>query len=84
MDEEQEKYIARPFTLREMLETLNSQDVTVINEVNETLISMTEVQFYVNKPTKVLKDELLNRNVISYAASAGDLVIKVEGEEDAE
>lgn len=84
MDEDQEKYVAKPFTLREMLDKLNSQNVTVINEVNETLVVLDEVQFYVNKPTRVLVPELLDRDVVSYAAEAGDLIIKVKGEEDAE
>lgn len=84
MDEDNEKYVARPFTLREMLETLNSANVTVINEVNETLVVLGDVTFYVNKPTKVLAPELLDREVLSYAAEVGDLVIKVKGEEDAE
>lgn len=84
MDEDQEKYIAKPFTLREMLDKLNSQNVTIINEVNETLVCLDEVQFYVNKPSKVLAPELLDRDVMSYAAEAGDLIIKVKGEEDAE
>ena len=84
MDEDREKYVAKPFTLREMLDRLNSQNVTVINEVNETLVVLDEIQFYVNNPTRVLAPELLDRDVVSYAAEAGDLIIKVKGEEDAE
>jgi uncharacterized protein (UPF0218 family) len=80
----EEKAIARPFTLRDMLAMSNNQDVTVVNEVNETLVSLTEIQFYVNNPTKVLKDELLDREVMGYMVEAGDLLIKVKGEEDAE
>lgn len=80
----EEKVIARPFTLRDMLAMSNNQDVTVVNEVNETLVSLVEIQFYVNNPIKVLKDELLDREVLGYTVEAGDLLIKVKGEEDAE
>lgn len=84
MDEEQEVYVAKPMTLRDMLETNRSMTVSVVNEVNETLVMLDEIQYYVNNPTRVLRDELLDREVLSYSAEAGELVIKVKGEEDAE
>lgn len=84
MDEDQEKYVAKPMTLRDMLEANRSDNVSVINEVNEVLVCLNEVQYYVNKPTRVLAPELLDRDVMSYSAEAGELVIKVKGEEDAE
>lgn len=84
MDEDQERYVAKPMTLRDMLEMNRSDNVSIINEVNEVLVCLNEVQYYVNKPTRVLAPELLDRDVMSYSAEAGELVIKVKGEEDAE
>ena len=83
--EEDEKFIARPCTLGEMISRAhNANNIMVINELNETLIVLDEIENYVCNPVKFLAKDFLKREVISYAVEGYNLFILIKGEEDAE
>ena len=84
MSKKQEVYVANPLRLREMLEHISTDNMTIMNEIGEILIELSEIQFCVANPTRFLADSLLDREVLSYGSHVGDLVVKVKGEEDAE
>lgn len=84
MSRKQEVIVAQPLRLREMLERVSTDSMTIMNEIGEVLIELAEIQYCVVNPAKYLADSLLEREVLSYGSYAGDLIVKLKGEEDAE
>ena len=74
-------------TLRDLIEDnlVQSSCVEIQNELNEPIICI-DCYDTVNVPlVKVLRDEILDRKVISFSATGENAVlIKVEGDEDVE
>lgn len=74
-------------TLRDLIEDnlIKSSCVEIQNELNEPVICI-DCYDTVNVPlVKVLRDEILDRKVISFSAIGENAVlIKVEGDEDVE
>lgn len=76
---------AKAMTLREILEhTPLDGDVEIINECNETLLSLTHIDNNVCSLDKVLSDDLLNRIVLGVETAPGFVSFRLEGVEDAE
>jgi len=72
-------------TLREMLPLLRTGNVTILNEINEPLVFLAYLPECIIPATKALNPSLLDRNVLaSWADGETTVVIKIEGEEDAE
>lgn len=74
---------ASPLTLRDLLSTAIIGEVEIINECNETLLA-TRATVSVVPLSKVLSDELLDREIITYGSENGETIFKVKGMEDAE
>lgn len=78
-DEETKK-----LTLRDFLEFAYWNRLIIINEINEILIIIDNAGLCVKDPTKYLRDDLLDRNVLG-SAGDGDIVnVRIDGEYDAE
>lgn len=76
----------RVFTLREMLgsQTRLVGEVEILNECNESIMRLCDVEQYVAPIANYLKDELLDREVLSYGMQFGAMTLVVRGVEDAE
>ena len=81
------KEIAEPskLTLRDML-SMNRiiGDVEIINECNETLITLAYVEDNVCPLERVLSTELLDRPIVSFGTRDNRMLFKVSGVDDAE
>lgn len=75
--------VATRLTLRDLLSTAIIGEVEIINECNETLLA-TRATVSVVPLSKVLSDELLDREIITYGSENGETIFKVKGMEDAE
>jgi len=75
-------------TLRDLLCSnikVRAGDIEIANGCNETLLCLTSLDEYVASLDKILKDELLNRQVIQVDTnSMAEMRIIIEGVEDAE
>jgi len=77
--------IAKTLTLGEMLGMVQLVgDVEITNECNETLLIASMVDLNVCSLTKILNEELLDRDLISYGSVDGRTMFRVAGMEDAE
>lgn len=76
--------VAKPLTLRDLLSTAVVCEVTILNECNEILLATKNTALNVVTLDKVLSDELLDREIISYGAENNEAIFKVKGVEDAE
>lgn len=77
--------IAKTLTLGEMLGMVQLVgDVEITNECNETLLIASMVDLNVCSLTKILNEELLARDLISYGSVDGRTMFRVAGMEDAE
>ncbi len=81
------KEIAEPskLTLRDML-SMNRiiGDVEIINECNETLVTLAYVEDNVCPLERVLAVELLDRPIVSFGTRDNRMLFKVAGVDDAE
>ena len=59
-------------------------DIEIVNECNETLLSLAYAEDNVCPFGKTLSKELLNRTVLSFGTRDGRTMFKVEGVEDAD
>ena len=76
---------AKPFKLRDILNFMAVDEITIRNECNETLIALHDIDLCVKKPIAYLSEELLDREVIEWLAVGYSIMtIKVKGMEDAE
>ena len=76
---------AKAMTLREILAiTTFDGDVELINECNETLLSLTYLDNNVCSLDKLLSDNLLDRTVLGVEKFPGFISFRLEGVEDAE
>ena len=85
MKKASELEVATPLTLGDMLNHAKVVgDVEIINECNETLLTLGYIENNVCSLNKTLNKELLERPIISFGAQDGLTLFKVEGVEDAE
>ena len=76
---------AEPFTLEDLVSgRLIEGDLEIINECNETLITLAYVEDNVCTLDKTLSRELLDRQVLKHGVRDGRMMIKIEGVEDAD
>ena len=72
-------------TLRDMLGMNKIMgDVEIINECNETLVTLAYVEDNVCPLEAVLSDELLDRPIITFGTRDNRMLFKLVGMEDAE
>lgn len=77
--------IATILTLRGLLDSANIVgDIEIINECNETLLTLSYVEDNVCSLNKTLSDDLLSRPILSYGTRDGRTLFKLEGVEDAD
>ena len=77
--------IATRLTLRDMVSAQQLiGDVEIINECNETLITLSFVEDNVCPLTNTLSNDLLDRTVLSFGTRDGRALFRLEGVEDAE
>lgn len=75
----------RKLNVRDLLEISAADNIEILNETNEPLISLSGTNFAIPNKTAWLKDELLDREAIRfYQDGPNQLIIKVKGFEDAE
>lgn len=74
------------FTLGDMLGGASkiTGDIEILNECNETLLTLWDIDEYVCSLTKTLSQELLSRSVLRYGVRDGRTIFIVSGMEDAE
>ena len=76
--------VAEPFTLGDLIGSLNIEgDIEIINECNETLVTLAYVEDNVCDLQQILNEDLLGRMVLKQGVRDGRMLIKVEGLEDA-
>ena len=72
-------------TLRDMVSHTNLiGDVEIVNECNETLITISYPEDNVCPLTDTLSETLLNRAVLSFGTRDGRTLFKLEGVDDAD
>lgn len=77
--------VAEAFTLGDLLGMQNIHgDIEIINECNETLLTLVYIDDNVCPLTKTLSADLLARKILSQGVADNRLFIKVEGVEDAD
>ena len=77
--------LAEPLNLGDIVGTYELQgDIEIINECNETLITISYIENNVCTLNKILNPELLARRVLMQGVRDGRLLIKIEGVEDAD
>lgn len=76
---------AKLLRLRDIVsQTRMMGDVEIINECNETLLTLSYTEDNVCSLDKVLSQELLDRAIINYGVRDGRTLFKLAGVEDAE
>ena len=77
--------VATTPTLGDMLSATSVVgDIEIINECNETLLIISYVEDNVCPLTKVLDNQLLERELVYFGTRDGRTIFKVKGMEDAE
>ena len=77
--------VATILTLRDMVGNKDLMgDIEIINECNETLLTLSYTEDNVCSLDKTLADELLDRVVLNFGTRDGRTLFKIEGVEDAD
>lgn len=85
MGKETEPKVANRLTLRDMLVGRElSGDIEIINECNETLLTLSFTEDNVCSLAKTLSSDLLDRAVLHFGVRDDRVLFKIEGVEDAE
>ena len=85
MKEKAKIAVAEALTLGDLIGSRPIQgDIEIINECNETLLTLAYVEDNVCFLYKTLSKDLLARQVLSQGVRDGRLLIKIEGVEDAD